>query len=223
MRKVGKYGQEGTFIDENNSVSCANEIYQYLLCHEPIKGWEYRILNHGVPEIMYYEREGADNLGEYEEELRKHRVRTDVPTIILQEKTNPRNFYVVLSGEDKYQATKGNAIERFTKNFNFFHNGMTCNSNINPYVLFCSGCAFFEKDKVSTGRLLESKIRESITIRNGCGNLHVWNRNDEHSSEKHKWNRVYIQYKRFTKEQKLEILMEVALDSVNHYRKKIEG
>lgn len=214
LHKVGKYGTEETCLDENNSIECAREIWKYLKLNEPIKGWSYRILEDGVPETMYYEREGVS----IPEGFKVHRIIPDIPTIILQENKNEKNFYVVLSGDDKYQETGGNAIERSNKNHRgVFEEKMCDNCSINPYVIFCAGSAFFEKDGITINGYFESKFRQMFHYRRN-GKPHIWSINEPHSSSKQMWNQLYLQRDRFTKEQKYDILKNVALESVKYYK-----
>ena len=51
---------------------------------------------------------------------------------------------------------------------------------------------------------------------------YIWNRNEPHSSLKQKWNQLYLEKERFTKEQKYEILKTVAIESVDYYKSILE-
>lgn len=217
LHKVGKYGTEKTDLDERISVECSREIYQYLVLNEPINGWGYRILEDGVYEYMYYKRDGVDI-----SDIGLNKIKPDIPTIILYELNNPDNFYVILSGDDKYQETEGNAIERSNKNHRgVFEEKMCFNSDINPYVIFCTGPAFFGKDESKLSEYFESKFRQMLPYTRN-GKAYKWNKDIPHSSFKQSWNQLYLQKERFTKEQKIKILKEVAMESVRYYKNRLE-
>ena len=187
LHKVGKYGTKETCRDENYSIECAREVFQYLKLHEPIKGWRYMIMEDGVPETMYYKRDGVQI---------------------------PEDFKVHKIG--------GNAIERSNKNHRgVFEEKMCYNSSINPYVIFCSGSAFFNKDGVTPNDYFESKFRQMFPYTKN-GKPYIWSRNDPHNSSKQMWNQLYLQKERFTKEQKFDILKSVAMQSVKYYRSVLE-
>lgn len=214
LHKVGKYGTEETCLDEKNSVECALEVFQFLKIHKPIKGWSYRILEDGVSEEMYYKRDGA----EIPTGFKAHKIVPDIPTIIIVENNNPYNFYVILSGDDKYQETDGNAIERNSKNHRgVFEEKMCYNTSINPYVIFCAGPGFFEEDGITTNDYFDSKFRQMFPYTRN-GKPYIWTKNNPHNSLKQMWNQLYLQLQRFTKEQKIEILKNVALQSVEYYQ-----
>lgn len=218
LHKVGKYGTEETCRDENYSFECSRKVYQYLKVNKPINGWRYMIMEEGVPETLYYKRDGVSIPSDFKE----HKIIPDIPTIILLDNDNPNNFYVVLSGDDKYQETDGNAIERSNKNHRgVFEEKMCYNTSINPYVIFCSGTAFFKDDGITPNDYFESKFRQMLPYtKNGLP--YIWNRNEPHSSLKQKWNQLYLQKERFTKEQKYEILKTVAVESVDYYKSILE-
>jgi hypothetical protein len=217
--KVGKYGTEDTWYDENYSFECAMEIFQYLKTHEQIKGWRFVILEDGVPETMYYKRDGVS----IPDDFKEHKIKPDIPTIILSEINNPDNFYVILSGDDKYQETGGNAIERNSKNHRgVFEEKMCYNTSINPYVILCSGSAFFKEDGITPNDYFESKFRQMFPYTKN-GTPYIWSRNDQHNSSKQMWNQLYLQKERFTKEQKLKILKNVAIQSVKYYKSILES
>jgi hypothetical protein len=219
LHKVGKYGTEETCRDENYSIECAREVFQYLKLHEPIKGWRYMIIEDGIPETMYYKRDGVP----IPEGFGVHKICPDIPTIILSNVDNPDDFYTVLSGDDKYQETNGNAIERSNKNHRgVFEEKMCYNSSINPYVILCSGSAFFDEDGVTPNDYFESKFRQMFPYTKN-GKPYIWSRNDPHNSSKQMWNQLYLQRERFTKEQKLDILKSVAMQSVKYYRSFLEN
>lgn len=214
LHKVGKYGTEETCRDENNSVECAREVYQFMKLEKPLDEWRYIILEDGVPEIMYYKRDGV----KIPEDFKTHKIEPDIPTIILQNVNNPVDFYVILSGDDKYQETGGNAIERSNKNHRgVFEEKMCYNSDINPYVLFVAGSAFFKEDGVTLNAYFESKFRQMLPYTRE-GKPYIWSKDVPHSSFKRRWNQLYIQRERFTKEQKFETLKSVAIQSYNYVR-----
>jgi hypothetical protein len=210
LKKVGKYGSIETCNDEINSKECAMEIFNYLVVNHPIDGYTYKILESGVPEYLPYKR---DNPKDYEvyDDMKKHKIVPDIPCIILQEDENPDNFYVILTGDDKYQETEGNAIERMGKNHrSFFEEKMCNNSDIVPYVVFCSGGAFLnEKNEFSS--YFASKFRQMMPYTN------TWSYNKPHSAYKRRWNLVFVQRTRFSFDEKMRILKNVALQSVNYY------
>lgn len=214
IHKVGKYGSEDTCRDERNSVICAKEIFQHLTLNEPINGWKYVLLEDGVSEMLYYKRDCV----KLPEGFQPHKIVPDVPTILLCQDDNPYNFYVILSGEDKYQESGGNAIERSNKNHRaVFEEKMCYNTTINPYIIFCTGPSFFAKDRVTPNEYFEAKLRQMLPYTKE-GRPYVWKRSDPHSSHKQKWNQIYLKYDRFTKEEKYDIMMEVAMQSVNYYK-----
>ena len=218
LHKLGKYGSEETCRDEYFSVDCAREVFQYLKLYQPIKGWRYLIMEDGIPERMYYERDGV----QLPEGFKEHKIKPDIPTIIIVEVNNPKNFYVILSGDDKYQETNGNAIERNSKNHRgVFEEKMCYNTDINPYVIMCAGSAFFEEDGITPNEYFEAKFRQMFPYTRN-GKPYIWSRNDPHNSKKNMWNRLYLQLERFTKEQKLDIFKTVAMQSVKHYKSFLE-
>jgi len=213
IKKVGGFGTEETGEDENNSKECINEIYLYLMVHHPIKGYTYRIYEN-IPERMYYERDCADNLSEY---TSNNKVEPDIPAICLQSDDNPKDFYLVVSGDDKFQKTGGNAIERNMKNHRGVFEEKVCfNVDICPYVIFCCGESFIDENGEYDGYFM-AKFRQMFPyVRHG--KAHVWSPDDKHSSFKNEWNRIYFKRERFTKEEKIEILKDVALNSVEYYK-----
>ena len=215
--KVGKYGSKEIWKDEHNSEECSTEVFQYLKTNVNIDGYKFIILYDGVSELLYYERDGV----QIPDTFKQHKIKPDIPTIILSEIKNPKNFYVVLAGDDKYQETGGNAIERSNKNHRgVFEEKMCYNSEINPYVIFCAGSAFFKDDGTYNDYFM-SKFRQMFPYTKN-GKPYFWNANDEHSSYKQNWNQLYIQKNRFTKEQKLDILMNVAMESVKYYKQLLK-
>lgn len=218
IRKVGGWGTEETGKDENNSKECINEIYQYLMVHHPIKGYTYRVYE-SIPERMYYERDCADNLSEY---TSNNKVEPDIPAIFLQSNSNPKDFYLIISGDDKFQGKDdkkkdGNAIERSMKNHRGVFEEKVCfNVDICPYVIFCCGKSFIDENGEYRGHYM-AKFRQMFPyLRHG--KAHVWSPDDKHSSFKNEWNRIYFKRERFTKEEKFKILKDVALNSVEYYK-----
>ena len=209
LHKVGNYGSEETCQDELNSVECAQEIYHFLVNNYPIKGYTYKILEKGIPEYLPYKRDGKD----YPLDAEMHYIQPDIPAIILQEVAKPDNFYIVLSGDDKYQSTAGNAIERSNKNHRaVFEEKMCKNSDIVPYVLFLSGEAFIdENNKFSS--YFASKLRQMMPY-----DAEYWDFSKPHSSFKRKWNLVFVQNERFSKETKLTVLKKVAIQAATYYK-----
>ena len=209
LHKVGNYGSEETCQDEINSVECAQEIYHFLVNNYPINGYVYKILEKGIPEYLPYKRDGYD----YPVDAETHYVQPDIPAIILQEVTKPDNFYIVLSGDDKYQGTAGNAIERSNKNHRAVFEEKLCkNSDIVPYVLFLSGEAFIDENGKFSA-YFTSKLRQMMPYEAG-----YWEFSKPHSSFKRKWNLVYVQNERFSKESKLTILKKVAIQAATYYK-----
>lgn len=218
LHRVGKYGTEETNRDENYSKECTREIYHFLRSYEPIKGYRYMILEDGVSESLYYKRDGV----EIPDDFKVHKIEPDIPTIILVENNNPDNFYVILSGDDKYQETGGNAIERSSKNHRgVFEEKMCYNTNINPYVILCSGSAFVEEDGITPNDYFNAKFRQMFPYCKN-GNPYIWSPSDPHDSSKEMWNQLYLQRKRYTKEEKMNILKSVAIKSSKYYRNIIE-
>lgn len=212
LHKVGKYGSIDTCIDENNSSEIVERIFDKLYLRKDIPGYRFNILRDGISEELLWKRDNLD-VSSYNGRT----IKPDSPTIILQEKKNLENFYIVLSCEDKYQETSGNAIERTSKNFNFFHNHLTNNCDINPYVLFIAGPAFFSKNKLSPNEYFVSKFREMLPYIKE-GKPRIWYPSESHSIYKSKWDLIFLQEERFSQKQKEDILTEVAFASVDYYQ-----
>lgn len=220
LHKVGKYGSYETNKDENISKSCAEEILFFLRNKCNINGYTYKIYENGIPEDACYKRDGRT----YKEEWGTHKVCTDIPTIILEKDDDKTQFYIVLSGDDKYQETGGNAIERSNKNHRgVFEEKMCFNTDIVPYVIFCSGKSFVNestnneivKNENDLNSYFFSKLREMMPYNFNWDKLH------QHSSYKYKWNRLYVKKNRFTIEEKMSILTEVANESYEYYKDKL--
>lgn len=209
LHNVGKYGSKETCQDEINSKECASEVYLWLIAHEPINGYSYHILDEGFPEALYYKRDGlfidATN-----------KIIPDIPTIILVDNNDKSKFYCVLSGEDKYQETKGNAIERQSKNWEVFWGKICYNIDICPYVIFCCGPGFFSDEK-TLDSYFESKFRQMMPYMRE-GKPHIFDIFGEKNSFKKEWNRLYLSFNRFSREEKKEILLNVAKQSVEYYK-----
>lgn len=214
--KRGNWGTEATYQDEKNSVECVESIFSYLDIHRPINGFRFRLL-YSIPESLYYNRDCDFNiLKEIRNSKSTHKITPDLPTIILQEIANPKNFYVVLSGDDKFQKTGGNAIERAVKNWRcVFEEKMCFNSAIVPYVIFCYGKSFIDDNNNYTP-YFEAKWRQMMPYIYE-GKPIKYDYNLPHSSFKTKWNQLYIQREDFTIEQKYEILKNVACEAVDYY------
>lgn len=225
LKKRGKYGSYETVIDEEISKKCVNEIYQKLQVNYPIPGWEYRLLER-IPEMMYYERDinlTDEKTQKYlNENVKGHNIEPDLPTIVLREKKNHKNFVVVLSGDDKYQDTQGNAIERSNKNHRaVFEEKMCANSDIVPYVILCSGPAFVDEDGNYRDYLL-AKIRQMMPYNINDGRPGIWTPDNKISIYKRNWNLFFMQRERFTYEQQYEILSKVAFSAVEYYKNKFK-
>lgn len=205
IHKVGKYGTEETCKDEFISKDCARDIYNYMVVNCPINGYTYKLLENGIPVGLSFKRDGFKY-----DETKSHLVVPDIPTIILQENKNPDNFYVVLMGDDKYQSTGGNAIERLVKNHRCVCEEKLCyNSDIVPYVIFCAGESFIKEDGTYSDYFMNKFIQMMP---------YGWDINSKYSSFKKKWNRLYLKRDRFTSEEKKKILTEVAIQSYEYYR-----
>lgn len=216
-KKRGKYGTSETYNDEIISKECTGEIYQYLDAYEVIDGYEYVFLEKGITEYMYYKRDNSTGILPTKE----RKIESDIPSIILRNKNNKNEWYLILSGEDKYQDTLGNAIERTAKNFNATFEKICFNSDICPYPIFCAGKAFVNKNGEINDYIL-SKFREMLPYcQNGIP--HIWNPSDIHTSFKKEWNRICFSQKRFTKDEKFNILMEIAEQSVAYLKNKINN
>lgn len=198
----GKYGTFETEKTEKESVECVNEIYNMLI-NDPkyqFENYEYKILD------KLNTKMGArrDNPNYVCDETDKHYIIPDSPTIILLDKKNPKNFYMVLTCEDKYQKTMGNAIERLGKNFNLINNSFCSNVSILPYIFFYSGKAFFKNNSFNT--FIEQKLY-SIFINLG-GNIYEWSAKNVKSIHKKNWNLCYFKKDSFTIDEKRAILKE---------------
>ena len=219
LHKVGKYGTIETNRDENISKACAEELFLLLRDEYYIKGYTYKIYFDGIPEHICYERDNKS----YKEEWGKHKICTDIPTIVLEKDDEPSQFYIVLSGDDKFQETGGNAIERSNKNHRgVFEEKMCDNADIVPYVIFCSGKSFVneninnivENDN-ELNNYFFSKLRQMMPY-----NFN-WDKLNCHSSYKYKWNRLYVKKERFTREEKMAILEDVVKESYEYYKQKL--
>lgn len=211
LHKVGKYGSHETYIDESNSRECIKELFTLLCNKYEINGYHYCLLNSGISDRLYYERDNAHNL---EVMAKEHRIIPDITTIIIVKNGNNSIWYPIISGDDKYQETLGNAIERLGKNFkSVFWDKVCFNLPICPYVIFCSGKIWMESDYEM------NKLRQMLPYTRK-GEVHLWHHQDEHGIYKDDWNELYVKDERFTKEEKYEILQEVAIASVKYYKDK---
>ena len=132
---------------------------------------------------------------------------------VYEHNDDEKKWFLVATVEDKKQdSTNGNAIERYTKNFNFFFNDVSLNNQIAPYILFCKGS--FVNDDGTINDFLHSKLRISIPKVPPT----LWDVRNPNTSFKNNWNRVYMKKDSFTKEEKYSILLETVIESINYYK-----
>ena len=210
-KQRGQYGTTETYQDELNSADCVENIYHYLVDNYPIEGYTYCLLN-VISEELYYKRDCITIPDNYEART----IQPDSPTIILRDNTNPNNVYLVLVSEDKYQSTGGNAIERIAKNFNVINDKVCNNIDILPYVMFISGKSFILENGEYDQYFL-AKFREFLPYYYN-NKPSIWTPGLPHNSAKKIWNRVYFKRDRFSYDEKMNILMETAMQSVNYYK-----
>lgn len=218
LHNVGKYGSKGTCEDEIISKECAEEIQEYLILNHPIEGYSYRVLTKGINEEMYYKRDGV----ELPDGFKSRKIIPDVTTIVLVKNKDTAKVYPVLSGEDKYQKTKGNAIERVCKNYGQFSEKVCFGIGIVPYVIFCCGPGFFDESTGMVDEYFNAKFRGMMPY-TFDGKPHIWSSEANHSIYRDRWNLLYLNNKRFTKEEKKEIMKAIAIASVKYYEGFLNG
>lgn len=208
MEKIlinGGFGSEETKQDEEITKICMDEIFEYCCVNFNFENYHFRRMD-SLSEKYVYKHNGFNC-----DELDNHRVVPDGGVILLVNNENENIWFLIASAEDKYQQTNGNAIERYTKNFNFFYNDVTMHSPLLPYILFCKGS--FIDDDGSVNNFLHSKIRISIPKTYPV----IWNVNNPNTSFKERWNRIYMKKESFTKEEKYNVLLNTVLESIKHY------
>lgn len=87
--------------------------------------------------------------------------------------------------------------------------------------MLCSGSAFVEEDGITPNDYFNAKFRQMFPYCKN-GNPYIWSPSDPHDSSKEMWNQLYLQRKRYTKEEKMNILKSVAIKSSKYYRNIIE-
>jgi len=218
-KKVGKYGDEGVYTDEQISKKCTKDVFYYLNVNEPIKGWHYLLLEDGFPEKYYYDRDNCCMEESDKNELGK--IYPDLNTIIIVNNNNPNDFRVIVSGDDKSQDTDGNAIERSSKNHRcVFEEKIMYGEEINPYIIFCKGDGVIDDNGIINSNF-KTKFRQMMPYFYK-GKPHCFNFSESHSIFKNEWNLVYIKKNSFTEKEKFEIIKNVAVMSINYYRTKLQ-
>lgn len=103
-------------------------------------------------------------------------------------------FHVVLTGEDKYQDTQGNAIERLAKNLNMVAK-MCKHEGICPYAVFAAG-------DLATDYMM-GKFMEMCPFDEYRGKAVLYDKDSKHTSFKtERWNRFYFSQERFSREKR---------------------
>lgn len=205
MGKNGGWGSLESKKDEETSVEVMNEIFEYICNNYSINGYRFKYIDK-ISEKLVYKRNNI----KFNEKIKTHYIIPDGGIILLVNNENENDFHLLLSCENKSQKTKGNACERYSKNFNFFWNHFTKTIDINPYVIFFNGS--FVKEDGSFDDFLLSKLRISLP-----NNDIIWDNELPHTSFKQRWNRIYLKREEFTKEEKKDILYKVLENSINYY------
>lgn len=190
--------------DEELTRKCMYDVFIHCSLTYNFDGYSF-VYNKKVNEKTIYDICGYDTNG-----IDNHDIEPDGGVIFLVNDKNINEKYLILSSEDKKQDSNGNACERFTKNFNFFYNYVTNNIDINPYVLFFRGS--FINDDNTVNKFLHSKIRISLPKTSV-----IWNVNNTNTSFKCKWNRIYMKRNAFNEEEKYNILLTTAIESIKYY------
>lgn len=210
---IGRYGSEETCKDEAISKACMKVIFNFLNEKDLIKGYHLELNSSKVLMDIYSKKFNLDTpswmLG--------HGVDPDIPTLFLVSNDNPNEKHVLCTGDDKYQNTGGNAIERVAKNYNFFLNYLTYGTDINPYVIFCCGGSFLNESNEPKSYFWAKLLQTFKFTKEGKPNI-FWSFNSNHSSDKNNWNQLYVQRERFTVEQKIEVLLNVINESIEYYK-----
>ena len=131
--------------------------------------------------------------------------------------------HVILISEAKNQGTndkrmqsglkkqaKGNAIERSSKNVMACQTYMM-NENVFPYVIFAYGCDF-SKDSSIVDRLLPNVCFHKLNAIN-LYNKNVCGRSVQTAS-------VYVRVEEYTNDEMIDILMQIADETVQYYIRK---
>lgn len=218
--KVGKHGSEETDKDERNSKECIFEIFEKCQEDYPIKGYGYRLVDK-IRDDRVYKRDikGYEGNATYG-------IMPDGKAIILENNKDPmKEWYLFLSIEDKFQKTDGNAIERAAKNFIVMYEKVTRNSDVCPYVIFCSGEAFVDECG-NKSNYFNAKWRQILPDTNVDNDVIIRHYDDPHTpfkNGKDLWNLLYIQNDRFTYEDKLKYLIEEVVNpSYEYFKEKLE-
>ena len=203
-------GRTETYEDEQRSKKCVEVTMDWLIEEDmTIKGYHYETWDK-IRDDRYFQRE----IPGYESN-EKFGIISDSPTIVLVSDENPyKEWYVVLTIEDKFQKTDGSAIER-VKNFNYFFEKLTRNSDVCPYIYFFAG-PMVAKD------IMERKFRQALPDTDKYGNVYKRTFTDKHTPYKdERWNLFYAQVERFTFEQKIAIVKEVVSECYRYYKEKL--
>jgi hypothetical protein len=210
MEKVltnGGHGSIESRNDEEISKLCMLEILEYCHLNFHFENYHFKYLS-SLSEKYVYEHNGFIC-----ENINNHKIVPDGGIILLVNNDDEKKWFLVATVEDKKQdSTNGNAIERYTKNFNFFFNDVSLNNQIAPYILFCKGS--FVNDDGTINDFLHSKLRISIPKIPPT----LWDVRNPNTSFKNCWNRVYMKKDSFTKEEKYSILLETVIESINYYK-----
>ena len=213
FHQIGRYGSEETCKDEATSKACMKVIYDSLNGKELIKGYHLE-LNYGKVLMEIFSKKFNLSTPTW---MNGHGIDPDIPTLFLVSNDNPNEKHVLCTGDDKYQNSGGNAIERVAKNYNFFLNYLTYNSDINPYVVFCCGGSFLNENNEPKSYFWAKLLQTFKFTKDGKPNI-FWSFYSDHSSDKNNWNQLYIQRERFTAEQKINILLNVINESIEYYK-----
>lgn len=215
LHKVGKYGSKETDKDERFSREIVEDIYYDLKVNYPINGFDYYYWEH-IDESSYYKMLDQS----IDTSSLTSSIVPDSGSIILRSNEDINTWYLVLSAEDKNQSSSGNAIERFAKNYNVMDGKICHNSEILPYVLFCSGEGLCTEERTLRNHI-ESKFRQILPCFKN-GRPYIWSVEQKHTMYKNGWNLVYTKDKRFSYEEKREILYKVAKDVVEYYKVRLK-
>ena len=212
LHKVGKWGSIETNRDEIFSKDIVSHIYEDLCAFCPIDGYEY-VLWETIEETAYYSRDisgFSDSTNTY------GKIVPDSYVIVLRSINNPKEWHLVLCAEDKNQETKGNAIERFAKNYNVMRNLVCGGTEILPYLIFCTGEGLVGGVDGEFNDYMERKFRQTIGYVDE-NHPSVWSVKTEHSIFKKRWNMAFVKKEHFTYDEKKEALVNAVQASVKYY------
>lgn len=202
-KSVSGYSRKAAaYADEEISQSAMEEVFFQLSNKHHIEGWTYEYLK-SISLNALLASLGIDDDNKYKD------YKFDGGIIILRNNSNPKQIKIVLTCEDKSQQAKANAIERLANQLWVLHT--YTDSSILPEVVFFSGNAtkFDENGNIENSTIrgtIKGFISPSLKI---SENGHI---------SKDRWNMIYLKEGRFTKEEKVNILLEAANKSISYWK-----